>query len=161
LATIYANDGRYPKAAAAYIRSLQLAEARVGPSHPSTAMTVNNLGFLYLRMRRYQEAQGQFQHSLEILEKNSLMANEVVVRALHGLGQTSMARGENARAEPLLARAVEIGRTTKVRDSEMADLLDLYSTLLTNLSKAAEAEQLRTEAARLRAEVALTIRAGK
>lgn len=61
----------------------------------------------------------------------------------------------------MLAKAVEMSRTTKVRDSEMLDLLDLYSTLLTRLSKNAQGDQFRREAARIRVELAFTTRVGK
>jgi tetratricopeptide (TPR) repeat protein len=161
VATLYADDGRYPKAADAYNRALQLTELRLGSSDPNLVIILDNLGFMYVRMHRYAEAEAQFQRSLAILQKSGLMNNEMAVRALHGLGQTHLATGELEQAELMLAKAVEMSRTTKVRDSEMLALLDLYSTLLTRLSKTAEGDQFRREAARIRAELAFTTRVGK
>jgi hypothetical protein len=63
------------------------------------------------------------------------------------------------RAEPLLARAVEIGRAIRARTPEMAATLELHSTLLQRLSKGSEAEKVRTEAVRIRAELTWTTRA--
>jgi tetratricopeptide (TPR) repeat protein len=161
VATLYAEDGRYSKAADAYIRALQLTELRLGSSDPNLVIILDNLGFMYLRIRRYAEAEAQFQRSLALLQKSRLMDNEMAVRTLHGLGQTRMGTGELEQAELMLAKAVEMSRTTKVRASEMLDLLDLYSTLLTRLSKTAQGDQFRTEAARIRAELAFTTRVGR
>lgn len=94
MATLYADDGRYSKAADAYIRALQLTELRLGISNPNLVIILDNLGFMYVRMHRYTEAEAQFQRSLVLLQKSGLMDNEMAVRTLHGLGRTHMGTGD-------------------------------------------------------------------
>ena len=65
------------------------------------------------------------------------------------------------RAQSLLARAAETGHVIKAHTPEMAETLELYSTVLRRLSKRSEAENLHAEAALIRAELALTTRVGQ
>lgn len=161
LATLYGVRRNYPKAAAYYLRALDAAEKRLGPNHPSVTTVLVNLGFVYIRMGRYEEAEFQFRRSLAILEDNGLMVSHMGLNTLHGLGRTYAQENELQRAEPLLARAVETGRAIKAQTPQMAEALDLYSAVLRSLSRHREAENLRTEAARIRGELALTTRIGR
>jgi hypothetical protein len=80
---------------------------------------------------------------------------------LNSLGRISMEENHLDRAESLFARAVEAGHATRARTPAMVDTLELYSTVLRRLSKHAEAKNLRTEAAGILAELALTTRIGR
>lgn len=160
LATLYAAKGNYPKAVASYARALDLAEKRLGPTHPNITTILGNLGFTYVRMRRYDEAESQFLRSLAVLESNGLTASPMILNTLYGLGRISMEKNQLDRAQSLLARAVETGRTTQARTPAMAETLELYGKLLRTLSRYSEAENLHIEASRIRAELALTTRAG-
>ena len=88
------------------------------------------------------------------------MQSEPALRTLSGLSQTYLGKNQNERAETLLAQAVKIGRTIAPHTRDMADTLDLYSTMLRNVSKTPEAEQMHTEAVRIRSELAWTTRIG-
>jgi hypothetical protein len=72
-------------------------------------------------------------------------------------GQTYIEKNDTNRAETVLSQAVEIGRMAALRNSEMVEVLELYSRVLTNLFKTSEANRLQTEAARLRSELAFTV----
>jgi hypothetical protein len=78
---------------------------------------------------------------------------------LYGLARTYTQTNQLQRADPLLVRAVEIGHAIRARTPEMAETLELHSTLLQRLSKSSEAEKFHTEAVRIRAELAWTTRA--
>lgn len=160
LATVYAGNGNYQKAVASYTRALQLTEERLGPSHPNLTTYMENLGFAYIHMGRYEEAESQFLGSLAILEENGLTASTMAVDTLYGLGRTSMEKNQLDRAETLLARAVETGHAIRAQTSGMVETLELYGKLLRTLSRYSEAENMDTEAFRIRAELALTTRAG-
>ena len=157
LATIYTGKHDYRKAADSYTRALELTEQALGSSHPNLTILLDNLGFMYIRMGRYVEAENQFLRSRAILDSENLMNNEMALRTLHGLGQTYLEKNDTNRAETLLSQAVKIGRTAALRNSEMVEVLELYSRVLANLSKTSEADQLHTEAARMRSELAFTV----
>ncbi len=161
LGILYARTGNYPKAIASYVGGLQVTERLLGSSHPNLTTFLENLGFEYIRMGRYDEAEGQFLRSLAILENNGLIISNMGLYTLYGLARTYMKVNQLERAEPPLARAVEIGHAIRARTPEMAETLELHSTLLQSLSKGSEAEKLHTEALRIRAELAWTTRAGR
>src|SRR5262249_51873442 len=52
-----------------YQRSLTIYEQVLGPEHPDTASTLNNLALLYKNQGRYEEAERLCQRSLTIYEQ--------------------------------------------------------------------------------------------
>ena len=159
LGTLYAVAGNSTKAVVSYTRALRITEERLGSSHPNLTTILENLGFAYIRMGRPDEAQPHFLRSLTILEDNRLTVSAMGLYTLNGLGRTYMQTNQFERAEAVLARAVKTGRTIHAETPEMAQALELYETVLRALSKQSEAENLHAEAARIRAELLLTIRA--
>src|SRR5262249_26279249 len=121
---------------------------------------LENLGFAYIRLRRFDEAERQFLRSLAILEQNGLIVSNMGVYTLYGIGRTYIGRNDADRAEPVLARAVEIGHRLRTRSPEMAETLEAYATVLRKLYRAGEAEKQHAEAVRMRAELVLTTRVG-
>jgi tetratricopeptide (TPR) repeat protein len=160
LGTLYARKGDYPKAIASFTLALEIGEKYIGANHPNITMILRNLGFTYMRMGRNGEAEPHLLRSLAILEDQGLMKSTLGMATLYGLGQISIARNQLERAQTLLARAVETGRSIGARTPEMAETLDLYSNLLRTLSKRTEAENVHAEAALIRAQLALTTRVG-
>jgi tetratricopeptide (TPR) repeat protein len=140
---------------------MDIAEKRFGAASPNIATILDNLGFANIHIGRYDEAELQFTRSLAILEANGLMAGPMGINTLYGLALTSVEKNQLDRAQSLLARAVQTGRAIRARTPEMADTLELYSTVLKRLSRSPEAENLHTEAALIRTELALTTRAGQ
>src|SRR5262249_38664104 len=137
LGRIYHITKRYGKAEDAYRQALQLAEIRLGRSHPSLSVTLDNLGLLYAETGRYGEAEAQHQRSLAVLEQSELPVDEIfVMRALYGLGDTYLRQGDRPRAQAALARAAKIA-SRRVLPSDMIealDVLDLYGKALNNSS---------------------------
>jgi tetratricopeptide (TPR) repeat protein len=159
LGILYTFKGDYPKAVGSYTRALETTEKQFGPAHPMLVTILENLGFTYIRMSRYDEAELQFTRDLSILEHTGLTATTMGLKSLYALGRISMEKNQLDRAQSLLGRAVETGRAISARTPEMAETLELYGKVLGLLSKNSEAENLHTEAARIRAELALTTRA--
>jgi tetratricopeptide (TPR) repeat protein len=158
LGTLYARNGNYQRAVASYTHALRLSQERFGPSHPNLTILLGNLGFAYIRMGHPDEAEPQFLRILAILEDKGLNVSNMSLYALYGLAQTYLERNQLERAEPLLAQAVNTGHMVRAKTPEMAETLELYSSVLRSLSKYSEAENLHTEAARIRAELVLTMR---
>jgi tetratricopeptide (TPR) repeat protein len=157
LATIYSSKHDYQKSADSYTRALELTEQALGSSHPNLTFLLGNLGFVYIRMGRYVDAENQFMRSRAILDSNNLMLTGMALRTLHGLSQIYIEKNDTNRAETVLSQAIEVGRMAALRNSEMVEVLELYSKVLVNLSKTSEADRLHTEAARMRSELAFTV----
>ena len=52
--------GAYDQALPLYQRALQIYEKVLGPEHPDTATSLSNLGYLYLLLKDFQQAEGYF-----------------------------------------------------------------------------------------------------
>ncbi|MEM7796242.1 MAG: tetratricopeptide repeat protein [Cyanobacteria bacterium P01_C01_bin.118] len=66
MAGLYESMGRYPEAKPLYERSLAIRETQLGPDHPYTATSLNNLALLYESMGRYPEAEPLYLRAIEI-----------------------------------------------------------------------------------------------
>ncbi len=52
-----------------YHRALAIVEKTLGPEHPQTTITLNNLATFYYTQRRYAEAESLYLRSLAISEQ--------------------------------------------------------------------------------------------
>jgi len=60
---------RYEQAAPLYQRALAIREQELGPHHPDTARSLNNLAQLYWAQGKYPEAEPLYQRALAIYEQ--------------------------------------------------------------------------------------------
>jgi len=161
LGSLYQRRRQYKKAEAAYKRSLEVTETRLGNSHSSLSVILGKLGWLYIATRRYKEAEAHFQRSLAILEKAELSDERLTMQTLQGLAMTYINEHDETRAEPLLARAAEIARRRVVQPAETAEVIEVletYSKVLYDLRKPVEAQRVQEEARRIRASMTFTVR---
>jgi tetratricopeptide (TPR) repeat protein len=63
------KQGRYEEAEPLYKQALGIRERVLGPDHPDTAGSLNNLALLYNNQGRYEEAEPLYKRALEILIK--------------------------------------------------------------------------------------------
>ena len=63
--------GDYAKAEPLYQRALKIREKALGPEHPETAASLNNLAQLYREMGDYAKAEPLYQRALKILGKSA------------------------------------------------------------------------------------------
>src|SRR5205807_706181 len=87
---------------------LALRESVLGPGHPSTAATLNNLARVYQMQGRYQEAEPLYHRALSIREQMLSPEHPHVARTLHELGLLYKLQGQDTEAEPLFQRALAI-----------------------------------------------------
>ena len=66
---LYANQGAYAKAEPLLLRALAIREKALGPDHPDTAQSLNNLGALYAKQGAYAKAEPLHIRALAIMEK--------------------------------------------------------------------------------------------
>jgi tetratricopeptide (TPR) repeat protein len=160
LGNLYQTQRQYGKAEDAYKRSLQATEARWGDSHLNLTVTLRSLGTLYRVTSRYKEAEASFERSIRILEKKPSSDGRPMLLALDGLAKTYIQEHDESRAEPLLARAMEIARRPAAFPGDAAltvEVMKTYSKVLAALQRTHEAERLEEDARKIRASAAHTV----
>src|SRR5205807_9121522 len=79
------DGGDYSKAEPLFLRSLKITEQALGPEHPDTATSLNNLGVLYQMMGEYKKAEPYYERALKIREKALGPNNFALVSSIGGL----------------------------------------------------------------------------
>ena len=93
-----------------YRKALVIQERTLGPSHPATANTLNNLSTYLDRRGRPQEAEPLQRRALDILEKSLGPLHPDTAAMLTTLAVMLDRQGKAAEAEALYRKAVEIAR---------------------------------------------------
>ena len=66
----YLNErARYAEAEPMYRRALEIYELQLGPTHPDTARSLNNLAALYDTQGKFADAEPLYRRALEINER--------------------------------------------------------------------------------------------
>jgi len=105
----YLQDrARYEQAALLLQRALAIREQQVGPHHPHTATSLNNLALLYRAQGKYPEAELLLQRALAIREHELGSDHPDTATSLNNLARLYRAQGKYAEAEPLYQRALAI-----------------------------------------------------
>ena len=86
--------GDYAKAEPLYQRALKIDEKALGPDHPDTAQTLNNLAELYRSMGDYAKAEPLYQRALKIKEKALGPDHPDTAMALNNLALLKIDLGE-------------------------------------------------------------------
>jgi len=105
---LYDAMGAYARAEPLYQRALAIHEQALGPEHPDTATSLNNLAGLYYAMGAYARAEPLYQRALAIAEKALGPEHPQTAISLNNLALLYDAMGAYARAEPLYQRALAI-----------------------------------------------------
>jgi tetratricopeptide (TPR) repeat protein len=91
-----------------YLRALMIRQQIFGPSHPTTAQSLNYLAQLYQAQRKYQQAEPLFRQALEITMLALGPSHPTTASALNNLAQLYREQGQYQQAEPLFRQALEI-----------------------------------------------------
>ena len=102
------QSGRYSEAIALGERALAIYEAQLGPNHPSTATSLNNLAALNFSLGRYDEAEPLHQRALAIREAQLDPNHPDTAQSLNNLAVLYRSLGRYDEAEPLYQRALAI-----------------------------------------------------
>ncbi len=149
LGATYRDMGEPERAISSLRRALEIAEKRVGASHPHVAAFYFNLGLSLSDLGRYGEAAGSLERALAILERLLGRDHPDAAEVLVAIGGTRIRDGQPARALPLLERALEIYEAKASRTpegwamahyslGEAARRLGRYSVAREHLRKALE-----------------------
>ena len=79
--------GEYAKAEPLYQEALRIRQKVLGPEHPDTARSLNNLAALYLAMGEYAKAEPFFQEALRIRQKVLGPEHPDTARSLNNLAK--------------------------------------------------------------------------
>ena len=80
----------------------------MGPQHPDTALSLNNLAVLYRKQGKYEQAEPLYVRALAIREQQLGPLHPDTASSLNNLAAPLLAQGKYEQAEPLLVRALAI-----------------------------------------------------
>ena len=100
--------GKYDQGLVLAQQALEKAEKTIGPNHPETVSSLNNLAVLYQDQGDYPRAEPLYQRALAIDEKALGPDHPLVATSLNNLALLYKAKGDYPRAEPLYQRALAI-----------------------------------------------------
>ena len=115
LGTAQRGLGRLEEALATQRRTRDLLVTHVGREHPFVAMTLNNIGATFVKMRRYDEALATFAESIQLFERihgegqpaSYLLSLHANIGAVHG------SRGHFEQAHTALERAWALAQASR------------------------------------------------
>ncbi len=111
------RSGRYAEAIVLAEKAIALREKALGPEHPDTAKSLNNLAELYYWMGAYAKAEPLYRRALAIFEKVLGPEHPLTATSLNNLAELYREMGAYAKAEPLYQRALAVvagGRSPEV-----------------------------------------------
>ena len=96
--------GSYGHAVVVAQKALEVAEQNVGPDHPATATSLDNLANLYKAQNRYAKAEPLYERALAIREKAFGLDHPDVLTSLEHLAKFYYSQGDHNKAQPLYRR---------------------------------------------------------
>ncbi len=145
------GQARYAAAEPLFRRALGILEQALGPAHPDTATSLNNLAGLLDDQGQYAEAEPLYRRALEIRGKSLGPEHPDTAQSLNNLALLLDNQGEYAEAEPLFRRALEIWeKALGSAHPETATSLNNLALPLYRQGKHAEAESLHRRALEIR-----------
>ena len=95
------REGRYADAIQACRKALAINESTLGPEHPKTATSLNNLAQLYHDQGRYSDAEPLYKRALAIEEKALGPEHPDTATTLNNLAKMYHEQGRYSAAEPI------------------------------------------------------------
>ncbi|MGH9722288.1 MAG: tetratricopeptide repeat protein [Bryobacteraceae bacterium] len=130
-------------------RALAMQEKAVGPRHPETAATLNNLADALLASGRVAHAETLSRRAVEIFEKTLGPGNPRVATSMSNLADILRAKKDYAGARRYYERALAIDeKAYGPKHAEVAVDIENLAGLLDEMGRREEARKLRGRAAR-------------
>ncbi|GAG19798.1 unnamed protein product, partial [marine sediment metagenome] len=131
-----------------------LIEGRLGPEHPDTATSLDNLAMLYWHQGRYEEAEPFYKRALAIHEKVSGAEHPDTANSLNNLATLYGDQGRYEEAEPFYKRALAIHeKVSGAEHPDTANSLNNLATLYGDQGRYEEAEPFYKRALAIREKV--------
>jgi tetratricopeptide (TPR) repeat protein len=146
LGTLRAHQNRFPEAAEAYRRALDI-NMKVAPQDPAVSQGLNNLATVEARAGRFADAERDFKKALEMQERGAGPNHPSVGNTLYSLGGVYSSLGRNAEAAEAFKRSLAIMEKAVGPDHPViASILEGYASVLDALKKKPEADAMRKRA---------------
>lgn len=102
------KSGRYVEAEPILKRVLAIRERSLGPNHPDTATSLNNLAMLYEKLGRHAESLPLLERALAICRKALGLEHPDTIISLNNLAIGYISQARYSEALPILERALDI-----------------------------------------------------
>ena len=150
-ATELYQAGRFAEAEPLFRRVLAIRERALGPEHPDTARSLNNLAEVLREQGRYADVEPLLRRALAIDEKALGPEHPGTARGLTNLASLFEQQDRYAEAEPLYRRALAIDdKTLGPEHADTATSLNNLAEVLREQRRYAEAEPLLRRALAIR-----------
>lgn len=153
LAVVLAREAKYTEAKPMFERSLEIAQATLGPQSPDVANTLNNLAEVYRYQGDFAEAEKRYQQALVTFGP----ASPLLARLLNNMAALYDDQGKPEKAENLYLGALKMDQDELPADHPdiARDLnnLGLFYRTYGGKAKYGEAEKLLTQALDIRKKV--------
>jgi tetratricopeptide (TPR) repeat protein len=123
----FLQRGRWRDAEPLAVHVMQVRERVLGPEHPDTLASVNNLAELYQGQGRYTEAEPLYQRALAARERVVGLEHPDTLTSVNNLAYLYESQGRYTETEALLQRALAAGE--RVLGPEHPDTLTLVNNL--------------------------------
>jgi CHAT domain-containing protein/Tfp pilus assembly protein PilF len=139
--------GRYGEAMPSARRALAIRQAVLGPRHPDTALSLNNLGYLLLAQGDYASARPLYEQALAIYKAVQGERHPDTALSLNNLAYLLYSQGDYAAARPLFEQALAIRKAVQgERHPDIAVSLNNLAGLLDAQGDSASARPLYEQA---------------
>jgi len=150
------NFRRFAEARPYVERALRICEQQLPPDHPMLYIALNNMGWVLTNLGEYDEAEPYLRRAFEIAEQgrkgpNGRWFNSSIV--VDSLAEWTHASGRFAEAETLYRRAISLREHEFHDQLQEANSIEKYASLLRQLGRAAEAEDLESRAKAIRSKL--------
>jgi len=108
LSKLYKGQGNYEQALPWRTQCLEVTRNRLGESHPSVAISLNNLAELYHTQGRYTEAEPLYLQALDLRKRLLGESHSDVAGSLNNLAELYRSQGRYIEAEPLYLQALDL-----------------------------------------------------
>ena len=143
----YEGLGLFPRAESLLSRSLQIRRKLLGPQHPDTLASVNDLGEAIWRQARYPEAERLVHEALEGRQRALGPNHPATLASMNNLGLLLIDEGRYVEAEKLFRQLLDTQRrTVGPADDATLNAEVALANVLSSLGHYSEAEKLYQDA---------------
>ena len=149
LANMFEATGRWAEAESLDVEALALRRRLLGPDHPMTMATLNNLAIVRYRMGRLDSAEEAFREAVRLWRASLGLTHTYTRRGMNSLGAVLSEQGKYAEAETFLRDVIRANESVGDSTTDAALPLRNLGILLRRTRRLPESERVLREALRI------------
>ena len=102
----------------------------MGPGHPDTAYSLNNLGWIYLELGRWQDAEPLLRENVEVIRKAEIIPGVRYANALGNWGRVLQQKGDLSGASQTFDQAQRVLASAGKSDTWIAAKIRTYQAMV-------------------------------